>query len=165
MTSSFVSSRGDIQNWNIINVVQCWWQVVCLCAVSVCLRSWLQECIARQRNVILGSIVLIGISLLTICNYFFLILNPINQNSDLKTVTFYCHSLPRPYRGFTNTLRHATVGRTPLDAWSARRRDLYLTTHNTHNRQTSMPPVGFEPTISVRERPQTHVLDLPATGI
>ena len=24
-------------------------------------------------------------------------------------------------------------------------RDLYLTTHNTHSRQTSMPPVGFEP--------------------
>jgi hypothetical protein len=33
-----------------------------------------------------------------------------------------------------------TVGRTPLDEWSAHRRDLYLTTHNTHNRQTSMPP-------------------------
>jgi len=36
--------------------------------------------------------------------------------------------------------RRTTVGRTPLDEWSARRRDLYLTTHNTHNRQTSMPP-------------------------
>jgi hypothetical protein len=36
-------------------------------------------------------------------------------------------------------LRHATLGRTPLDEGSARRRDLYLTTHNTHNRQTSMP--------------------------
>ena len=35
--------------------------------------------------------------------------------------------------------RRTTVGRTPLDVWSARRRDLYLTTHNTHNRQTSMP--------------------------
>jgi len=38
--------------------------------------------------------------------------------------------------------------RTPLDEWSARRRDLYLTTHDTHNRQISMPPVGFKPTIS-----------------
>jgi len=36
-----------------------------------------------------------------------------------------------------------TVGRTPLDEWSARRRDLYLTTHNTHNRQTSMPSGGI----------------------
>jgi hypothetical protein len=26
--------------------------------------------------------------------------------------------------------------------------ETYLTSHNTHNRQTSMPPVGFETTIS-----------------
>ena len=55
--------------------------------------------------------------------------------------------------------RHNTVGRTPLDEWPARRRDPYLTTHNIHNRQTSMPPVGFEPTISV------GALDRAATGI
>jgi hypothetical protein len=29
-----------------------------------------------------------------------------------------------------------------------------VTTHDTHNRQISMPPVGFEPTISADERPQ-----------
>ena len=52
-----------------------------------------------------------------------------------------------------HTQRRATVGRTPLDEWSARRRDLYLTTHDTHKRQISMPPVGFEPTISAGERP------------
>ena len=51
-----------------------------------------------------------------------------------------------------HTQRRSTVGRTPLDEWSARRRDLYLTTHDTHNRQISMPPVGFEPTISAGER-------------
>ena len=51
-----------------------------------------------------------------------------------------------------HTQRCSTVGRTPLDEWSARRRDLYLTTHDTHNRQISMPPVGFEPTISAGER-------------
>jgi len=33
--------------------------------------------------------------------------------------------------------------------------DLYLTTHNIHNRLTSMPPVGMEPTISADERMQT----------
>ena len=60
--------------------------------------------------------------------------------------------------------RRTTVGRAPLDEWSARRRDLYLTTHNTHNRQTSMPPVGFEPTISAGERPQTYALDRAATA-
>jgi hypothetical protein len=50
-----------------------------------------------------------------------------------------------------HTLRSSTVGRTPLYERSARRRDLYLTTHDTHNRQISMPSVGFEPTISVDE--------------
>jgi hypothetical protein len=74
---------------------------------------------------------------------------------------------PRPshYRGFTITLTHITFGMTPLDEWSARRRDSYLTTHNTHKRKTSMPPTGFEPTIPASERPQTHVLDRAATGI
>ena len=43
-------------------------------------------------------------------------------------------------RFLDHTQRRSTVGRTPLDEWSARRRDLYLTTHNTHNRQTSIPP-------------------------
>ena len=35
-------------------------------------------------------------------------------------------------------------------------------TDNTHSRQTSMPPVGFELTISVGERPQTYALDRAA---
>jgi hypothetical protein len=60
--------------------------------------------------------------------------------------------------GFTITLRHATFGRTPLDRWSARRRDLYLTTYNTHKRQTSMSPVGFEPAILASERRKTNAL-------
>ena len=46
-------------------------------------------------------------------------------------------------RFLDHTQRRATVGRTPLDEWSVSRRDLYLTTHNTHNRQTSMPPGGI----------------------
>ena len=54
---------------------------------------------------------------------------------------------------FLDHTRRGRVGRTPLDEWSARRRDLYLTTHDTHNRQISMPPVGFEPKISAGERP------------
>jgi hypothetical protein len=70
---------------------------------------------------------------------------------------------PPHYRGFTITLRHTTLGRTPLDEGSARRRDFYLTTHNTHNRQTSKPPVGFEPAIPAGERQQTHPLDRAAT--
>jgi hypothetical protein len=69
-------------------------------------------------------------------------------------------------RGFTITLfRQTTLGRTPLDEGPARRRDLYLATHNTYKRQTSMLSAGFEPTILVSERPQTHDLDRAATGI
>jgi hypothetical protein len=52
-----------------------------------------------------------------------------------------------------------------LDECSAQRRGLYLTTHNTHKRKTSMHPAAFEPTIPASERPQTHALDRAATGI
>jgi hypothetical protein len=48
---------------------------------------------------------------------------------------------------------------TPLDEWSARSRDFYLTTHNTLNRQIPMPHAGFEAAIPASERPQTHALD------
>jgi hypothetical protein len=66
---------------------------------------------------------------------------------------------PHHYRGFTITLRHITFGRTPLDEWSAPRRDLYLTTHSTNKKETFMPPVGFEPAIPASDRPQTHALN------
>jgi hypothetical protein len=69
------------------------------------------------------------------------------------------------YRGFTITFRHTTPRRTPLNESSARRRDFYVTTHNTHKRQRAMPPPGFEPTIPPNERPHTHALDRAAIGI
>ena len=68
-------------------------------------------------------------------------------------------------RFLDHTQRRTTFGRTPLDERSSSRRDFYLTTHNTHNRQTYMPPVGFEPTISAVELPQTYALDRSATRI
>ena len=83
------------------------------------------------------------------------------------------------YRGFTitlrrstlrhttlrhTTLRHTTLGRTPLDEWSVRRRDLYLTTHNTYNRKIFRHTAGFKPIIEANERPQTHTLENVATG-
>jgi len=54
--------------------------------------------------------------------------------------------------------RHSTLGRTLLDEWSAGHRDLCLTIHNIHNRQTFMLSVGFEPAIPVSERPQTYAV-------
>ena len=63
----------------------------------------------------------------------------------------YCSILPHSK---THTLR-----RTPLDEESAPRTDIYLSTHNTHMRQTSMPPPGFEPAIRANERSQTNASD------
>jgi hypothetical protein len=66
-----------------------------------------------------------------------------------------------------HTQTHTTDGRTPLDEGSARRRDLYLTTHKhcTRDKKKSMPPVGFEPTIPASARQQTYALERAATGM
>jgi hypothetical protein len=48
--------------------------------------------------------------------------------------------------------------RTTLDKRSARRKDTYVTKHNTHRKRTSMPPVGFELTIPASEWQQTHTI-------
>jgi hypothetical protein len=87
-------------------------------------------------------------------------------------INFFCHGSTAPsgpgpphYQGSTIKLRHATHVRTPLDEWSARRRDLYLTIHNTHMRQTFMPSAEFEPAVQVSKRPQTDAIDCAATGI
>ena len=66
---------------------------------------------------------------------------------------------------WSHSFRHITIGKTPLDEWSARRRDFYLTTSNTHNRETSMSPEGLEPTIPASEGRQTYTFDRTATGI
>ena len=80
---------------------------------------------------------------------------------------WHCGPTPAMTSSFLRFLDHSqrriTFGRTPLDEWSARRRDLYRTTHNTHNRQTSMPPVGFKPTISAGVWPQNYAFDRAAT--
>jgi hypothetical protein len=58
-------------------------------------------------------------------------------------------------RGFIIThFRHSTVGRTPLDEGPARRRDLYLTTHNTHKRQTSGGIRTHDPSKRAAEDPR-----------
>jgi hypothetical protein len=40
-----------------------------------------------------------------------------------------------------HSFRHTTLGMTPLDEWSARRRDLYLTTHK-HSQETNIHAPG-----------------------
>ena len=68
-----------------------------------------------------------------------------------------CHSGPRSLHFWSCeiTLRHSTLGRTPLNDWSARRRDVYLKTHRIH--QTSMFLAGFEPAIPASHRPQKRL--------
>ena len=51
-------------------------------------------------------------------------------------------ALASSFSGFLDqTQRRATIGRTTLEDWSVRRRDLYLTTHNTHNKH---PCTGWD---------------------
>jgi hypothetical protein len=61
--------------------------------------------------------------------------------------------------------RHATFGRTSLDIWLARRRDLSLITHDNYKTQASMSTAGFDFEFLGSERPQTHALVRAATGI
>ena len=51
-------------------------------------------------------------------------------------------------RFLDHTQRHTTVGRTPLDEGSARRRDLYQKTHNSHKREI--------PTLRRYSKPQSQ---------
>jgi len=63
----------------------------------------------------------------------------------------------------TITLRHTTLGRPPLDVGKARNRDVYLTTHTSHKRETSTPPAGFKPTILESQQLNTQALNRAAT--
>jgi hypothetical protein len=62
------------------------------------------------------------------------------------------------------TNRQTTLARIALTQGSVRRRDVYLTAHDIHKRQTSMPPPGFEPAIAASKQPRTYALDCAATG-
>jgi len=66
----------------------------------------------------------------------------------------------RPHSG-----RHTIFSKTPLEQWPSRHRDLWLTTHDTHMGQTSIPSAGYETKIAASEPPQTHALDRTTTGI
>jgi len=59
---------------------------------------------------------------------------------------------PSRCHGLTIILKYTTLGRTPLDEWSARHRDPYLATHSTHKWQISLSPVGFETAVPAKEQ-------------
>ena len=84
----------------------------------------------------------------------------VNHNSFFYVIYFFpastARSASRPFHGHTH-LRHATPGPTPLDKLSAQRRDLYMTTHNIHEKQTSIPPSGIR-TRNARKRATADTL-------
>jgi hypothetical protein len=96
----------------------------------------------------------------TLNSLHFQIILPGNTGGQIFLHRATAPSGPEPpyYRGFTITLRNTTHAGIPLDEWSARRKDLDLTKHNTHKKQTFVPG-GFEPAIPTREQQQTHALD------
>ena len=71
-------------------------------------------------------------------------INILNYIKNCPVFFFLAQQHPKPHppgvtaslytRFLDHTHRRTTVGRTPLDVWSARRKDLYLTTHNNHDR-------------------------------
>jgi len=105
--------------------------------------------------------------------FYFLAEDSRSPEVGIRSYYFFYHGATAPVvqdlliieDSWSPSVRHITLGRTPLDEWSARRRVLYLTTYNTHKRQTSTPVAGFEPIIPTSEQPQTHALDRAAIGI
>jgi len=54
-----------------------------------------------------------------------------------------------------HTQRRRAVSMTPSGRVISSSQRPLPATHNTHNRQTSVPPVGFAPATPAGERPQT----------
>jgi hypothetical protein len=77
-------------------------------------------------------------------------------------------SLPvQPSAGYGLLITHNDAPRSVGLLWRCDQLVVETSTleHNTHNRQTSMPPVGFEPTIAAGERPYNYALDRATIGI
>jgi hypothetical protein len=92
-------------------------------------------------------------------------LQPDAPYRDWKNTIFFSIGATAPGGSGPTHCRGFVITLTYTHPHSVGRRDLYLTTHNTHKRQTATLPAGFEPTIPTSERTQTHALDRAATGI
>jgi hypothetical protein len=115
---------------------------------------------------VLTSCVELGVSTFTVTRRS----HSVPADSTTRLIPHFYHgaiapSGPRPprWQGFTITLRHTTLGKTPLDQWLSRRRDL-LPYNTQHSQQTSMPPAGLAPTVPASERSQTHAIDRATAG-
>jgi hypothetical protein len=105
--------------------------------------SWLQEA-RKKMTVTWGHMNYIHCALICFILFLFLMI-VVEATETCLFVCFVCFwrdsSQWTRASSFTrfldHTQRRSTVGRTPLDEWSARRRDLYLTTYNSYNKITS----------------------------
>jgi hypothetical protein len=98
--------------------------------------------------------------------YRLLILNKLNKKR-ITLVSLYWYTMMhgqqniKPLVDTASSLSwlHDHTRKDPLDEWSARRRDLYLTTHNIQKRQRFIRLAGFDTSVPESERPQIHNLD------
>jgi len=119
--------------------------------VAPCRKSWGgYEWFSRQQNFV-GEV---SIDLQVELNSFSFLAQKALVGQDLPTV--------ETSRSHSDTPHLVGILWTSDQAWS---RDLYLTTHNTHKRQTSTPSAGIETVIRASKRPQPHAIDITATGI
>jgi len=72
---------------------------------------------------------------------------PCNVYSRSTSHGFVAQNFKEIFKVQPYSLKNMKMGRIPLDCRSAQLKNLCLTTHNTHNRQISMPSVGIQPTI------------------
>jgi hypothetical protein len=98
--------------------------------------------------------------------------NIINKSlSDFSSISlqnsYFFHGATAPsgpgpphYQGFKINLTHTTFSRTPLDEWSARRRD-----NTQHSPQTSAPRRNSKPQSQKASGRITHTLDRAANGL
>ena len=139
-----------------------------------CLQAVRIGVLARRPGSILVRFVVDRVALGQIClQYLF---SPVSMIPpmlpiDLLFFFFFLRDSPSVVHGL---LIHEVTGHTHNDApqsvgllWTSDQpvaeTSTWQHTH-THNRQTSMHPVGFEPTISAGERPQTYALDRAGAG-
>jgi len=143
--------KADVSEHCVGSIFNRWWSVS---DFTTCWR-WNRHRVPKRRLLILRRRGITQKTIYHVQDLFFFSYGAATQHGSWP---------PHSWGFLDHTQRRTTVVRTHLDEWSARRRDLYLITHNTHNRQTSMPRVEFQRTISAGERPQTYALDRAATG-
>ena len=89
------------------------------------------------------------------------------HSSLFLSQTFLCTiiiSVESYFFTWLHRIRH-TLGSTPLDEWSARRRGLHFHKPQKLQGTNFHAPAGFEPVIPASEQPHTYSLDGAGTGI